>query len=249
MGSYVQFGCGTCAPEGWRNFDAGPAFWLQKYLPFSKPMLVRRGYPEYPVRNIQYADVINGLPVRANSANAVYCSHVLEHLALFEFRRTIRNVYSYLVPGGIFRLVVPDFEFLIKKYLEDPDPNAASKLLQAAHLGEEREVRGSRSLAVCYLEGASTFGCGISRAFQRNSPRPDSQGFGELTSMIRRTLAFRKSRIAADGKTAWAWSVKNPSRNQTKRPHTGPIRPARYAGRLDHRVRDEIRRPRESPDR
>ena len=147
MGSYVQFGCGTCAPEGWRNFDAGPAFWLQKYLPFSKPMLVRRGYPEYPVRNIQYADVINGLPMRANSANAVYCSHVLEHLALSEFRMTIRNVYSYLVPGGIFRLVVPDFEFLIKKYLEDPDPNAASKLLQAAHLGEEREVRGSRSLA------------------------------------------------------------------------------------------------------
>ena len=41
---YVQFGCGCCAPAEWRNFDAGPAFWLQRRLPFLKPLLQRRGY-------------------------------------------------------------------------------------------------------------------------------------------------------------------------------------------------------------
>ena len=59
---YVQFGCGLCAPATWVNFDAGPAFWMEKNLPFLKPMLLKRGFPHYP-KNIRYGDVIKGLPV------------------------------------------------------------------------------------------------------------------------------------------------------------------------------------------
>lgn len=143
---YVQFGCGTSAPDSWRNFDAGPAFWLQKYLPFSKSILVRQGYPEYPVHNIEYGNVIHGLPVAANSAKAVYCSHVLEHLALSEFRRSIRNVYAYLVRGGVFRLVVPDIEFLVKEYIANPAPDAASKFMEHAVLGEATNPQGLRAM-------------------------------------------------------------------------------------------------------
>ncbi len=144
--SYIQFGCGTTAPEGWRNFDAGPAFWLQKHIPFSKSVLIRRGYPEYPVHNMEYGDVIKGLPVQPSSAKAVYCSHVLEHLALEEFRRSVRNVLTYLVHGGVFRIVLPDLEFLIKQYSEDAAPNAASKLLEQSLLGEKLKPYGLRSL-------------------------------------------------------------------------------------------------------
>jgi SAM-dependent methyltransferase len=145
-GLYIQFGCGMCAPDGWKNFDAGPAFWLQKYVPFSKPVLCRKGFPDYPVRNIEYGDIVLGLPVKQGSANAVYCSHVLEHLALAEFRRAIRNVYQYLEPGGVFRLVVPDFEYLIQQYCASSDPKAASQLLEGAHLGEAAMRRGIASL-------------------------------------------------------------------------------------------------------
>ena len=110
---YVQFGCGMCAPETWQNFDAGPAFWLQSRLPFLTPLLVKRGFPPYP-KNILYGDVIKGLPVPPQSAEAVYCSHVLEHMTLDEFRLALRNVFSYLRPGGTFRLVLPDLEQLIR---------------------------------------------------------------------------------------------------------------------------------------
>ena len=113
---YIQFGCGLCAPPTWRNFDAGPAFWLEKNLPFLKKALVRKGFPDYPP-NIEYGDVISGLPVEERSAQAVYCSHVLEHLALNEFRVTLSHVFSYLKPGGVFRLVVPDLEHYAKLYL------------------------------------------------------------------------------------------------------------------------------------
>src|SRR5580700_2992016 len=122
--SYVQFGCGTSAPEGWDNFDAGPVFWLQKYL-FFKPVFRRKGYPIYPVKAIKFADVVAGLPVRPRSADGVYCSHVLEHLTLDEFRAAIRNVFTYLQPGGIFRMVVPDLEFLVRRYNETSGPEAA----------------------------------------------------------------------------------------------------------------------------
>jgi len=143
---YVQFGCGTDAPSGWRNFDAGPIFWMQKYLPFSKSMLVRRGHPDYPVQNIEYADVTQGLPLESQSVQAVYCSHVLEHLSLSGFRRATRNVFEYLKPGGLFRLVVPDLEYLINQYKADTSAEAASNFIRDANLGEFEDGRSIESL-------------------------------------------------------------------------------------------------------
>lgn len=142
---YMQFGCGMCAPEGWQNFDAGPAFWLQSRLPFLTPLLVKRGFPNYP-KNIRYGDVIKGLPIPQQSLGAVYCSHVLEHMALSEFRTALRNVFSYLRPGGVFRLVLPDIEQLAKAYVNDPDPEAASRFMHDSYLGEENLDRGIKAV-------------------------------------------------------------------------------------------------------
>ncbi len=141
----VQFGCGTCAPESWLNFDAGPAFLLEKRLPFLRSALVRRGFPDYPA-NIHYGDVIKGLPVESASAQRVYASHVLEHLALEDCRKTLRNVLSYLTPGGVFRFVVPDLAFYMHNYLESGEPSAASVFMAETYLGEREGARGWKSL-------------------------------------------------------------------------------------------------------
>ncbi len=138
---YVQFGCGLCAPPTWRNFDAGPAFWLEKNLPFLKKALIRRGFPDYPP-NIEYGDVISGLPVEERSARGVYCSHVLEHLALNEFRVTLLNVFRYLKPGGVFRFVVPDLEYYAKAYVSSDSVDAAITFMREAHLGEAHKEAG-----------------------------------------------------------------------------------------------------------
>jgi predicted SAM-dependent methyltransferase len=142
---YVQFGCGVCAPDDWQNFDAGPAFWLQSRMPFFTPLLKKKGFPEYP-KNIKYGDVIKGLPVPPQSAEVVYCSHVLEHMSLDELRVALRNVFSYLRPGGTFRLVVPDLEQLIKTYLADPTAGAASRFMQDSYLGEKNVTRGLNAM-------------------------------------------------------------------------------------------------------
>jgi SAM-dependent methyltransferase len=142
---YVQFGCGLCAPDDWQNFDAGPAFWLQSRMPFVTPLLKKKGFPDYP-KNIKYGDVIKGLSVPPQSAQAVYCSHVLEHMALDELRVALKNIFNYLRHGGTFRLVVPDLEQLIKTYLADPTPGAASRFMQESYLGEKNVTRGFSAL-------------------------------------------------------------------------------------------------------
>ena len=141
----VQFGCGTCAPPSWLNFDAGPAFLLEKRLPFLKRALVRRGFPDYPP-GIRYGDVIKGLPVEPNSAERVYCSHVLEHLALEDCRKALRNVVSYLQPGGVFRFVLPDLEYYARQYMSSETPAAAQTFMKDTLLGEEQGARGIKAL-------------------------------------------------------------------------------------------------------
>ncbi len=120
-------------------------FCLKSACRFLKSVLVRKGFPDYPA-NIHYGDVIKGLPVDPASAQRVYCSHVLEHLALEDCRTTLRNVYSYLAPGGVFRFVLPDLEFYTRKYLESPEPGAASTFMAETYLGERDGARGLRSL-------------------------------------------------------------------------------------------------------
>jgi hypothetical protein len=144
-GDYVQFGCGTCAPSTWLNFDAGPAFWLERNVPWIKPLLLRRGFPDYPP-NIIYGDVIKGLPLAPGSAAAVYCSHVLEHLALSDLRTTLRNTLGYLRPGGTFRFVLPDLEWLATSYVNASDPEAASRFMRDSYLGTEEQPKGTAGL-------------------------------------------------------------------------------------------------------
>src|ERR1700748_3582943 len=110
-------------------------------LPFLTPLRGKKGFPPYP-KNILYGDVIKGLPIPAQSADAVYCSHVLEHMTLEEFRTTLRNVFSYLRPGGTFRLVLPDLETLIRAYGNDPTPEACSRFMHDSRLGRKTLPRG-----------------------------------------------------------------------------------------------------------
>jgi predicted SAM-dependent methyltransferase len=67
-------------------------------------------------------------------------------LTLEEFRIAVRNVFCYLRPGGTFRLVLPDLEQLIKVYMTDGTPGAASRFMRDSYLGEQALSRGVRAL-------------------------------------------------------------------------------------------------------
>jgi SAM-dependent methyltransferase len=145
---FVQFGCGMRAPPGWRNFDASPT------LRFERLWLVGRLYKKNAARFpacVEYGDIVSGLPLQAGTCEAIYCSHVLEHLALDDFRRALRNTYRYLQQGGIFRLVMPDLRACARAYLADESPQASISFLSATGLGLETSPRSVGAIAISML--------------------------------------------------------------------------------------------------
>ena len=113
---YVQYGCGTVAPERWENFDNSPTLKIQKLPLINFLYKKNRKYPLFP-SNVRKGDIVKGLPVNDDFCDGLFCSHVLEHLSLNDFRLALRNSYKILKPGGIFRCVVPDLEFAARTYI------------------------------------------------------------------------------------------------------------------------------------
>lgn len=137
-GLYVQYGAGLCGPQGWVNFDVSPSLRLQR-IPLVGQFLKAFG-PNFP-KTIRYGDIVRGLPIPDNSCDGIYCSHVLEHLSLDDFRTALQNTRRYLKDGARFRFVVPDLEHLARTYVDDVDHDAALKFMRAAHLGHESRAR------------------------------------------------------------------------------------------------------------
>ncbi len=147
-GKYVHYGCGWCAPRSWINYDASPTLRFER-LPLVG-LLYTKNQARFP-KNVLYGDIVKGLPVQNNTCWAVYCSHVLEHLSLLEFRQALINTYKILEPGGTFRFVLPDLEYYIRSYREDQSHDAALTFMKCTLLGTESRRRGLKSFAAEYL--------------------------------------------------------------------------------------------------
>jgi hypothetical protein len=132
------------APSTWRNFDASPTLRLQR-LPLVGRYFKRSEYPAFP-SNVEYGDIVEGLPISHESCKAIYCSHILEHLALQDFRIALQNTHRYLERGGIFRFVMPDLEQLARDYLDSIDSQAALHFMELSYLGKKTRSRGLRGL-------------------------------------------------------------------------------------------------------
>ncbi len=145
---YVQYGCGWCAPESWLNFDASPTLRFER-LPIVGALYTRNAKRFPP--NVRVGDITRGLPVLPNSCRAIYCSHVLEHLALDDFDVALKNTFTYLRPGGVFRFVLPDLEQLARDYVADGSAQAASRFMEASCLGKKKRERGLRAVLASWL--------------------------------------------------------------------------------------------------
>lgn len=135
----IQYGCGWSAPAGWVNFDSSPTLRLERI-----PILGRfvcKNAQRFPY-GVVYGDVVKGLPVATESATLLYCSHVLEHLALEDFRTALRESYRVLAPAGTFRLVLPDLETAVREYLASDNSDAASRFMESTMLGIKTRSKG-----------------------------------------------------------------------------------------------------------
>ena len=139
----IHIGCGMNAPHSFENFDASPTLRFER-LPIIGKLYTKNAtrFPE----NAKYGNIVNGVDVGKNSADAVYCSHVLEHLSKEEFYIALKNIYSYLKVGGVFRMIMPDLHSYAKQYLNDYSEqldDSSIKFMNSTLLGiEEERKRG-----------------------------------------------------------------------------------------------------------
>lgn len=137
---YVHYGCGQCAPAEWQNFDVSPTLRLQNTPVVGRVLKNKLG--QVFDDNVQYGDVTKGLPgIKDNSVDGAYCSHVLEHMSLEDFRLAIANTYKMLKPGGVFRMIMPDLKVLVDDYIADKekgDPEASIRFIKRTIMGMDK---------------------------------------------------------------------------------------------------------------
>lgn len=144
---YVQYGCGLCAPPGWINFDASPTLRIQR-IPLLNVLLKNKLNAHFP-RNVKYGNIIKGLPVKDHTCDGVYCSHTLEHLSLHDLRIALENSFRLLKKGGIFRMVVPDLEYMARQYissLEKGDQFASIHFMNSTMLGLAKRPKSIKEI-------------------------------------------------------------------------------------------------------
>lgn len=106
----VNVGCGSSIHPAWCNLDLRAA-----------------------VPGVREHDLRRGLPFDDDSCDAVYHSHVLEHLGRPDARAMLAECKRVLKPGGVLRVVVPDLEAITRAYLAKLDEAAANPAAAADH--------------------------------------------------------------------------------------------------------------------
>jgi SAM-dependent methyltransferase len=143
----VHLGCGpNCSPTSWIDFDGswqarmigmpGWILWLPRavYTRMVKKPLV---WPSH----VRYLDLRKKLGFPSSSVDAVYASHVLEHLYRDEARCLVAECHRVLKPGGVLRLAVPNLRFYAERYLASERPEAADDFVRSLLLRSEEALR------------------------------------------------------------------------------------------------------------
>lgn len=97
----VNLGCGHTHHPAWINLD----------LTSNDPQVIA-------------CDLRKGIPFSENTCDAVYHSHVLEHIPSSEASGFIKECCRVLKPGAVLRVVVPNLEQITQLYLKELNANA-----------------------------------------------------------------------------------------------------------------------------
>jgi SAM-dependent methyltransferase len=121
----LNLGCGTKMHAAWNNIDFSVYARLRRHM--GAVRLLRRAGVISPARFAQFSlvdpeiiawNLARGIPFPDGSADAVYHSHVLEHIERHAAIRFLEDCRRVLKPGGVIRVVVPDLEKWSRQYLD-----------------------------------------------------------------------------------------------------------------------------------
>lgn len=153
----LNVGCADSPTLGWINLDNSLTVRIARHRIFVRLLTHARllsGQQQHFVdtvrcRGVGYADVRHRIPYARGSVDAVYSSHMLEHLDRDEAVAFLREVRRVLRPGGVLRLAVPDLAALVARYQATGDADA---LVAGTFLAETR-ARGLAQMLKRWIIG------------------------------------------------------------------------------------------------
>jgi SAM-dependent methyltransferase len=139
----VNIGCGANPTKDWVNFDNSLTIRLARWPAAMRTLrnmrvLSEQSYEFAMIANrqgIQFANATLRIPCADRSVEAVYSSHMIEHLDRREAQTFLLEVRRVLAPGGVVRLAAPDLARLVTSYLMTDDADA---LIADMHMSQAR---------------------------------------------------------------------------------------------------------------
>lgn len=136
----LNIGCGTKTSDRCVNIDWSPYLRIKKNK-FFRALVVpflnekRRQRLSLLSDNVMAHDLRKGIPFPDASVDAVYHSHILEHIDREDVLSFQKEIYRALKPRGIQRICVPDLETLARNYLTSLERCRADEAMLGKHDG------------------------------------------------------------------------------------------------------------------
>lgn len=187
----IHFGAFNCPVEGWINTDITPHLYIAR-IPLLAPLLHKIGkmpterlqdHQRGSFRRLRYLNVCKRWPFANGTVDAIFSSHVVEHLPLRGARNCFRNAFRTLKVGGVLRIVVPDLDHAIAEYSKQTSYDWAVSVFEADQAAEKNMhhfMYNSASMAKLLREAGFadirhlTYRVGSCPDIERLDNRPDS---------------------------------------------------------------------------
>lgn len=145
----LHLGCGSNVVPGWENIDKSWNVYLTR-VPAARSLLARarvlseeQAHAVFPP-GIVRADIRKGLDYGDGTVEAVYASHLIEHMSRWQGLALLRECRRVLRPGGTIRLATPDLALAVREYEQGDTrygPTPADSFMQ--QLETHRDIEGS----------------------------------------------------------------------------------------------------------
>lgn len=124
----VNLGCGLKCLPNWINIDGSlTSLFGSREFPFINRLLYRLAgssdyysFEEYnrviTECDLRFYDLSEKVPLADKYADAIYCSHFLEHLTKDQGTHFLAECYRALKQGGLLRISVPDLDHAFRMY-------------------------------------------------------------------------------------------------------------------------------------
>ena len=114
----LNLGCGPgLISSNYSNYDSSRKLFATKVIKILKINKIIDWNSDWDTR-VRYRNVCK-LNFTENSVDEVYSSHLLEHLYLDQALKLISDIHMWLKPGGLFRIVLPDYDHFIDSYIAE----------------------------------------------------------------------------------------------------------------------------------